>query len=226
MSESSKDNKPDGGGGELYSVGYVLKPRGLSGELKVRVLCDDAEHFRLCIKQNDAVWLYRDPGVNNVPRTDCCQVPDALTGQALIEQLTQSQKSKDACIWAKVSALRFHNEVALMRFEGIDRVEDAALLRGYSLGLTSAQLPRDNEDDYYLFQLEGLAVFDQQSGDLIGRVLGIEENMAHVQLLVGIEGQGKPSFRIPLIDAFIKKVDIKTQRIEADLPPLFIESQM
>jgi ribosomal 30S subunit maturation factor RimM len=60
---------------------------------------------------------------------------------------------------------------------------------------------------------------------MAGRVERVEEGPAHHQLVVRPTEKGAKPFRIPMVAAFVKTVDVTAGRILVELPPGLIESQ-
>ena len=183
----------------LVTIGEVLKPRGLSGELKVRVTCAGPEHFLQCLAGGEIyVWQTACPGGG------------ASHGPAVRI--------------LRVRSVRFHDGFALVRFEGVEDSDSAEPLRNCHIGLPPSHLPPPGKDSYYYFQLEGLAVV-LPGGEEIGRVERVEEGVAHDQLVVRPAGKDAKAFRIPMVAAFVKTVDAASGRILVELPPGLIECQ-
>ncbi|NQU44404.1 16S rRNA processing protein RimM [bacterium] len=191
MSSLPSDIPPQPPAADLLAFGQILKPRGLAGEMKVRLLCNGPEHFLLCVER-ECIRLWRD----------------------------SAEKEARA---VSIGDVRFHQGFALIHMEGIDSIEKAEPLRGCLLGLPANEAPPSDEESWYFHDLEGLTVIDAE-GRVLGMVEKVEEGPAHDQLLVRPEGGGKV-FRIPLVAAFVKEVDITARRVETCLPPGLIESQ-
>src|ERR1700752_2482100 len=64
---------------------------------------------------------------------------------------------------------RPHGPVHLLRFEGIDRIEDAEALVGTVLSVAESDLPPPGPHEVYAYKLEGLEVVTE-GGDRLGTV--------------------------------------------------------
>jgi 16S rRNA processing protein RimM len=202
MEPTPLSNLPPGVSSDnLVTIGEVLKPRGLSGELKVRIACDGPEHFSQCLAGGET-YLWKTP---------CPGGPS-------------SRCPAQAARIIRVRSIRFHEGFALVRFQGVEDIASAELLRGCHIGLPSNRLPPPGEDTYYYFQLEGLVVL-LPNGEMAGRVERVEQGPAHHQLVVQPTEKGAKPFRIPMVAAFVKTVDVTAGRILVELPPGLIESQ-
>lgn len=185
----------------LVAYGKVLKPRGTQGELKVLLLCSGPEHFAECIARED-VLAWSSPAGQGSAKPPLAEAARRL----------------------RLESVRFHAGFALVKIDGIDSIDEAETLRGFCFGLPVDQLPAPEENAWYYHQLEGLRIVTV-AGEKLGAVLRVEENPAHDMLVVAPFASGKRPFRVPLIDAFVKKVDPAGGVIEVDLPEGLIESQ-
>lgn len=104
---------------------------------------------------------------------------------------------------------RVHKNLALAKIEGVDTVQDAALLRGRILYLDRRDL--DLGDRYFIQDLVGLAVVDAESGTVYGELTDVSNNGAndiyHMRTPDGKE------ILIPVIPDIIRQVDIDGGRI-------------
>lgn len=104
---------------------------------------------------------------------------------------------------------RVHKNLALAKIEGVDTVQDAALLRGRILYLDRRDL--DLGDRYFIQDLVGLAIVDAESGTVYGELTDVSNNGAndiyHMRTPDGKE------ILIPVIPDIIRQVDIDGGRI-------------
>ena len=104
---------------------------------------------------------------------------------------------------------RVHKNLALAKIEGVDTVQDAAVLRGRILYLDRRDL--DLGDRYFIQDLVGLAVVDAESGTVYGELTDVSNNGAndiyHMRTPDGKE------ILIPVIPDIIRQVDIDGGRI-------------
>ena len=191
---------------DLLAIGEIVRPRGIRGELKVRLLCNDFDHFRQCLGAGEIFLWNQRPGLATpAPPPGRRQTP-ASPGPA------------------RVVSARPHGGFALVTLNGVATIDDAERLRGWLLGLRVAQAPPPGEDTFYHFQLEGLAIVDE-NGEKIGAVQEMRETLAHDHLLVRPLNPRLRPFLIPLVATFVKRIDLKSAQIDVALPPGLIESQ-
>jgi 16S rRNA processing protein RimM len=107
-----------------------------------------------------------------------------------------------------------HKGNLLIRLEGITSVESAEEFIGCEVLISHDDLAALPEDEFYWFQLEGLRVEDNRLGDL-GIVIEIFTTPAHDILVV--RGQ-RGEVLIPVVDAFILKIDEDAKVMFVDLP--------
>lgn len=103
---------------------------------------------------------------------------------------------------------------AALLLEGIGSVEEASALRGSIVWMRRSDLPPPGEDEFYWADLVGCEVEDAE-GRRLGVVTGVTEGPAHDWLVVL---RGEEEAMLPLVAAFIRKVDLPERRITADPP--------
>lgn len=107
-----------------------------------------------------------------------------------------------------------HKGNLLIRLEGIASVERAEEYIGCDVLISHDDLATLPEDEFYWFQLEGMRVDDCRQGDL-GKIVEIFTTPAHDILVVrGPRGE----VLIPVVDAFILKIDEDAKVMHVDLP--------
>ena len=219
---------------ELLAIGEILRPRGVRGEMKLRLLCDDFEDFLDCAevgelflwwpRGDDTIWAPQNarnlevrptpPPIRNLGEKPAPPAVQASGRVAL----------RAAAPWrVRIESGRFHAGFVLLQLEGVTTLEGAEMLRGAHIGIRAGEVPEPEEGSFYQFELEGLAVQDTQ-GRTLGIVEGIQENPAHDFLAVRPAQSGVKPFLIPLVEAFVKQVDLKNGRIVVDLPEGLIET--
>lgn len=110
---------------------------------------------------------------------------------------------------------RPHGNVALLSVRGIDSIEAATPLVGHALALPEDELPAPEANEYYVYQLEGLAVVTE-GGEPLGTVERSFSNGANEVLVVR---DGTREHLIPLIADVVRTVDVPGRRIVIDPIP-------
>ncbi len=104
---------------------------------------------------------------------------------------------------------RFHKNYAIVELKGIKSRADAGRLKGCIVMVNTSDLLDTDNDEYYWFQLIGLRVFTI-NGEYVGRV---ENLMDRAQQSLIIVSNGKKEFLIPLVDYFIKEINLEDSLI-------------
>jgi 16S rRNA processing protein RimM len=115
---------------------------------------------------------------------------------------------------------RPHGSIALLSVRGIDSIEAAEPLVGHALALPEAELPAPDANEYYVYQLEGLAVVTE-TGEPLGTVERSFSNGANEVLVVQNDGR---EHLIPLIADVVRTVDLTERRIVIDPIPGLLDS--
>jgi 16S rRNA processing protein RimM len=124
-------------------VGAIIGTHGLDGELRVRLITDDPEHF---------VTLKR-----------------VLLGEQRIPY--------------EIESVRFNRGVALVKLSGVDSIDTAESLRGAVLRIPGSEARPLGENEFFLYQVVGIAVRDEMGADL-GAVSDIIETGANLVFVV------------------------------------------
>ena len=114
----------------------------------------------------------------------------------------------------KISSVRNKGKYFLLKFEGIDSVNDAENLGKCFIEVQRNALPDlPDNDSYYICDLEDLDVFDQNDNHL-GTVSKINESAGHDILVV--EGD-KGEILIPVVKSHITKIDLDEKSIKVNI---------
>lgn len=94
------------------------------------------------------------------------------------------------------------------KFVGVDTIEKAETLKTREVFIKKSDLPK-SEDEYYYYELVDCEVFNEQE-EYLGKVSDILET--GVNLVLRIQ-DGKKSFLLPFVDAFLIDVDVEQKKI-------------
>lgn len=114
--------------------------------------------------------------------------------------------------------IQINAKKSLAKFEDIDSIEEAERLISSELYLPLSFLPELPEGEYYLHQLVGLTVYDQDNE--LGKVEQVFE--MGPQNLISVNHQGK-EILIPIRDEIIIKADFENQKLITKLPEGLID---
>lgn len=108
----------------------------------------------------------------------------------------------------RVSEARVHGATVVAKLEGLETREQALALKGATVSVERSALPEAEEGRYYLADLVGLEVVNEQ-GERLGTVREWISNGA--QDVMEVDGR-----LIPWVAAIVKEVDLDARRIVVD----------
>lgn len=112
---------------------------------------------------------------------------------------------------------RAHGKGLVVRLQGCDDRDTAAVLTGTEIGIYREQLPATREHEYYWSDLIGMRVFTKD-GNLLGVVDHLIETGANDVLVIN----GDREHLVPYIHGqVIKSVDLEAREIAVDWDPDF-----
>ncbi len=122
----------------------------------------------------------------------------------------------------KIQGVRWSNKHLLLKFQGINTLEEAALLKDKYLEIDQEDTVPLPEDSYYLFEIIGLEVFETD-GNKLGRIENVLQTAANDVYVVQRE-QGK-ELLIPALKKVVRQVDLENKKILVELPPGLLEEE-
>ena len=110
----------------------------------------------------------------------------------------------------EIEEVKYHKDMVLIKFKGIDKVEDAELLRNSYLKVNRQDEPELEEGTYYIVDLIGLDVYSDE-GNLLGKVNDIfNRGSSDIYSVKNEEGK---EILLPAIKDVIKQVDLEEGKI-------------
>jgi 16S rRNA processing protein RimM len=119
----------------------------------------------------------------------------------------------------KIERFRFQNERVLLKFVGIDRIEDTERLRNAEICVTENETVELEEGEFFDWELSGCTV-ETVSGETVGTVKELMRT-GGTEVLV-INGADK-EYLIPFAESICTEVDIEKKRIVIDPPEGLLE---
>ena len=111
----------------------------------------------------------------------------------------------------KIKSIRFHKNFAIVKFDGIDDINDLLQYKGQRIFVAKVEALNKLEKDEFLIQdLIGCAVFNEQNKKL-GEVVNISTNSS--QDLLNIKNGFGQVDMVPFVNEFFPVVDIKNKKI-------------
>jgi 16S rRNA processing protein RimM len=114
----------------------------------------------------------------------------------------------------RVESLTPRGKAYHIKLAGVDSLAQADQLRGWEVFVPEESLRRSEEDWYYLFELKGCSVLNQE-GELIGKVVEVLSVPANDVLVVDAEGK---EILIPFHESICKEIDLAKKEICIDPP--------
>ena len=169
----------------------IRRPQGRKGEVFADILTDFPDRF----SERRNLWLIADP---DSPRTKSIPAPVAAE---LINH------------WP-------HKGGMVLHFAGVDSISAAELLAGRIVAIPLAERAPLAEDEVYIADLIGCALFDVAGSApiLVGQIESVDRTAGPVALLV-INNPGSPDeILVPFAKSFLRNLDLIAKRVEMALP--------
>jgi 16S rRNA processing protein RimM len=110
-----------------------------------------------------------------------------------------------------VAEARMHSGTLIARLAGVDSREQAQALKGAEVSVARAELPEPGAGHYYLADLVGLEVLNEQ-----GERLGVVKRWLTNGAQDVMELAGERGHLIPWVAAIVREVDLGAKRIVVD----------
>jgi len=108
-----------------------------------------------------------------------------------------------------IKSVREHKGMILVNFDGVTNLNEVEKYKGYEVKVSSEDKLDLDEDEFYFFDLAGMNVVNH-SGEIVGSVLKVMENVANEILVCQIEDK---EVLIPFVKAIVTKVDTENNNI-------------
>ena len=116
----------------------------------------------------------------------------------------------------EIEEVKYHKDMVLIKFKGIDKVEQAEMLRNSYLTVSRDSVEKLEEGRFYIVDLLGLEVYTDEQV-LLGTLEDIF-NTGSNDIYVVKDKQGK-QILLPAIQDVIKQIDIENKKIIVHLLP-------
>ena len=114
----------------------------------------------------------------------------------------------------EVEEVKYHKNMVLIKFKGIDRVEDAELLRNSYLEVDRENAIELEDGEYFIADLLGVNVYTEE-GETLGKLEDIFNTGSNDIYVVKAE-DGK-QLLLPAISEVIKEINLKENKIVVHL---------
>jgi len=116
-----------------------------------------------------------------------------------------------------IRSVRWNRDALLIAFDEYSNREEVGLLRNKILNVRADDIPPLDEGEFYLHQLLGMEVIDDETDNSLGRITEIFETGANDVYIVRNEIGSE--FLLPAIDPVILNIDVNLKRIRVHLLP-------
>ena len=113
-----------------------------------------------------------------------------------------------------VQSYRNHKNFLLVKFEGIDSVEEAEKLKNLQIKIDSDEVGELEENEFYFHQIIGCEVFDENDKNL-GEIIDILTPGANDVWV--IKGENGKEILVPYIEDVVKKIDITSKKVNIEV---------
>lgn len=108
-----------------------------------------------------------------------------------------------------VTGVSLHGRVVRMHLSGIDSIDQAEKLRGYSVMIPESERVELPPDHYFVYELIGVDCY-KTDGSLVGKLTDVVNTGANdVYVVEGVSGV----HYVPAVKALVKEIDLETKRI-------------
>ena len=135
-------------------------------------------------------------------------------------RLSALAKSGDARREVEIEDLWPHKGLLVLKFVGIDSINDAEPLIGSELQVPGEQRAELEQGWNYVSDLVGCAVLD--AGREIGKIEDVQFGAGEAALLIVAGPDGK-KYDVPFAEAYLEKVDLKEKLVRMKLPEGMLE---
>lgn len=129
----------------------------------------------------------------------------------LDQVILDTGKSKERM---EIEKIRFFKNMVILKFKGLDDINDALALRKMELFVTRDQAVPLGENEYFIADLIGLSAVSDE-GEELGKLSDVISSAAND--IYVITKEGAPDLLVPAIKQCIKKVDMERGSIEIHL---------
>ena len=113
-----------------------------------------------------------------------------------------------------VESYRSHKNSLLVKFEGIDSINEAEKFKNLQLKVDSEKISELEENEFYFHEIIGCRVFDENNM-LLGEVVEILTPGANDVWV--IKGENGKEILIPYIADVVKNVDVQNKKIDIEI---------
>jgi 16S rRNA processing protein RimM len=148
------------------------------------------------------------------PTTD-----DVKRFKKLKEVILYTGKEK---ITLEIENVKFFKQFAILKFKGFDNINDIEKYKGKNLYVTRENAVKLNPDEYFIADLIGLNVYDEEDnylGELINVIETGANDVYEVKLGDGVMTNNSRNVLFPAIKQCILGVDMESRKMKVHIMP-------
>lgn len=115
----------------------------------------------------------------------------------------------------EIEKVRYKKQLAIIKFKDLNSINDVENFKNMNITIDKSQLRKLPEDVYYIFDLIGSSVYDENN-NFIGKLVDVIQNSAQDIYIVELDknlNKKSKKVMIPAVKEFIKSINIKNKTI-------------
>ncbi|GAU18774.1 hypothetical protein TSUD_80630 [Trifolium subterraneum] len=173
------------------------------------------------------------------PKTDFPELRFSTPGRRWLRQRVMSDESVTE-VELEEGREHYGKNCWILKFRGIESVEEAKMLIGATLLVTEEDKPELEDGEFYSHDLNGMRVFMKENGKLLGTVINVFNNGANDLLQISLDSSfdvldknGKPRpeeidasgqlVLLPFVEAIVPDVDMNRREMHITPPKGLLE---
>lgn len=114
-----------------------------------------------------------------------------------------------------IEKIRYQQEMVILKLEGVNDRNAAEALKTKDVFITEEDLKELPEDTFYIRDLIGMAVVNEETGETIGKMKDVLQNTAQDVYVISRE-EGS-DILIPAVSEFVKEVNLEEKTVKVKL---------
>lgn len=173
---------------DMLRVGVISSTHGIKGEVKVYPTTDEPKRF----SELKNVYL------------DYCK-----------QSIKGIKKRK--CIELEISSVKYFKQFVILKFNGIDNINDVEEYKGMDLYVTRDDALPLEEGEFYICDLIGLNVINDE-GRAVGVIKDVLQTGANDVYVVNTNAEfGSKELLLPVIDECILDIDLDKKEVKVHI---------
>lgn len=124
--------------------------------------------------------------------------------------------TRDGYIVYNIQSVKYYKNMAIIKFEGIDNINDIEKYKGSDILIERSQAVPLNDGEYFICDIIGAEVYSD-TGEMLGKIKEVLRTGANDVYVVNNE-KGK-ELLIPVIPSCVLDVDTDNKRVKVHLLP-------